>query len=142
MGIGVIIGTAFGKIVDSLVSDILMPPLGLFLGKVNFSELFLTLSGGTYHSLEEAKEAGALTINYGVFIDSVIHFAIISFVTFMVIKQMNRIRKVPVSLVVKECPYCYSTIPTKAVRCPNCTTIINKQLMKEKEKLKVTIKAG
>lgn len=126
MGIGVVVGTAFVKIVDSLVSDIIMPPIGLVLGKVNFSNLYINLSGGHYRSLVEAKEAGAVTINYGVFIDSIIHFAIVALATYFTIVQINRIRRAPAeSLTTKECPYCFRSIPTRAVRCPQCTTILN-----------------
>lgn len=144
MGIGVIIGTAFGKIVDSLVTDILMPPIGLVLGRVDFSSLYINLSGGHYRTLSAAKEAGAATINYGVFIGSVIHFTIVAFATYLTIHQINRIRKVPIqSLTSKECPYCYTNIPTRAVRCPSCTTILEKILQKEETKeVRINIKAG
>jgi large conductance mechanosensitive channel len=124
MAIGIIIGAAFGKIITSLVADVIMPPIGLILGKVDFSSLFLSLSGTHYDSLVAAKAAGAPTINYGVFLNNVIDFLIVAFVIFMVIRQVNRWKKpVPVAApVTKECPYCFTAIPIKAVRCPNCTS--------------------
>ena len=124
MAIGIIIGAAFGKIITSLVADVIMPPIGLILGKVDFSSLFLSLSGTHYDSLVAAKAAGAPTINYGVFLNNVIDFLIVAFVIFMVIRQVNRWKKpVPVaSPVTKECPYSFTAIPIKAVRCPNCTS--------------------
>jgi large conductance mechanosensitive channel len=124
MAIGIIIGAAFGKIITSLVADVIMPPIGLILGKVDFSSLFLSLSGTHYDSLVAAKAAGAPTINYGVFLNNVIDFLIVAFVIFMVIRQVNRWKKpVPVAApVTKECPYCFTAIPIKAMRCPNCTS--------------------
>jgi len=124
MAIGIIIGAAFGKIITSLVADVIMPPIGLILGKVDFSSLFLSLSGTHYDSLVAAKAAGAPTINYGLFLNNVIDFLIVAFVIFMVIRQVNRWKKpVPVAApVTKECPYCFTAIPIKAVRCPNCTS--------------------
>ncbi|MCA1032956.1 large conductance mechanosensitive channel protein MscL [Bacillus timonensis] len=123
MGIGVIIGTAFGKIVDSLVTDIMMPPIGLLLGKVDFSNLFVNLSSKPYHTLAEAKEAGAATINYGLFVNSIFHFGIVAFATFLTIRQINKMRKTPMaSLTSKQCPFCFTNIPTEALRCPNCTS--------------------
>ena len=124
MAIGIIIGTAFGKIVTSLVSDIIMPPIGLLLGKVNFKDLYLNLSGQQYESLEAAKAAGAATINYGTFINLVIDFLIVAFVMFMIIKQVNRTKRKPEPgpATTKECPFCLSTIPIKATRCPACTS--------------------
>jgi large conductance mechanosensitive channel len=124
MAIGIIIGAAFGKIITSLVADVIMPPIGLILGKVDFLSLFLSLSGTHYDSLVAAKAAGAPTINYGVFLNNVIDFLIVAFVIFMVIRQVNRWKKpVPVAApVTKECPYCFTAIPIKAVRCPNCTS--------------------
>ena len=124
MAIGIIIGAAFGKIITSLVADVIMPPIGLILGKVDFSSLFFSLSGTHYESLVAAKAAGAPTINYGLFLNNVIDFLIVAFVIFMVIRQVNRWKKpVPVAApVTKECPYCFTAIPIKAVRCPNCTS--------------------
>jgi large conductance mechanosensitive channel len=147
MGIGVIIGTAFGKIVDSLVTDILMPPIGLLLGRVDFSNLFFNLTDRRFQSVYEAKEAGAATINYGLFVNTIIHFVIVAFATFLVIKQMNHIKKAPMeSITKKECPHCYMNIPTLAKRCPSCTThledlaIENKGPENTRSKLKVRIR--
>jgi len=124
MAIGVIIGGAFGKIVSSLVSDVLMPPIGLLLGKVDFSSLFLNLSGTPQPSLTAAKAAGAPTINYGVFLQATFDFIIIAFVIFILVKQVNRLKK-PAPTVVpttKDCPHCLSTIPLKATKCAHCTS--------------------
>ena len=124
MAIGVIIGGAFGKIVSSLVSDVLMPPIGFLLGKVDFSSLFLTLSGTPQPSLAAAKAAGAPTVNYGVFLQTVFDFIIIAFVIFMLIKQINRLKKPePIAApTTKDCPQCLSTIPIKATKCAHCTS--------------------
>jgi len=124
MAIGIIIGAAFGKIITSLVADVITPPIGLILGRVDFSSLFLSLSGTHYDSLAAAKTAGAPTINYGVFLNNVVDFLIVAFVIFMVVRQVNRWKKpVPAAApVTKECPYCGTAIPIKAVRCPNCTS--------------------
>ncbi len=126
MAVGIIIGAAFGKIISSFVSDILMPPLGLLLGKVNFNNLFVTLSGPTMATLDEAKKAGAVTLNYGIFINTCIDFLLVAFAIFLLIKQMNRMRApAPAPAVTtRECPYCASTIPIKATRCPQCTSEI------------------
>jgi len=126
MAVGVIIGAAFGKIVTSLTNDILMPPIGLLLGKVDFSSLYLNLSGTAYPSLAEAKKAGAATINYGAFINAVIDFVIVAFVIFLLIRQINRFLAPaptpPAEPTSKDCPYCLSQIPTKATRCAHCTS--------------------
>ena len=124
MAIGVIIGGAFGKIVTSLVSDVLMPPLGLVLGKVDFSSLFLNLSGTPQPSLAAAKAAGAPTVNYGVFLQTVLDFIIIAFVIFMLVKQVNRLKTpaAPSAPTTKDCPLCLSTIPIKATKCAQCTS--------------------
>jgi len=126
LAIGVIIGGAFGKIITSFVNDIIMPPIGMLLGGVNFADLFVALDGKTYESLAKAQELGAPTLNYGTFINTVIDFIIIAFVIFLVVKQINRLMPKPAPAVVevttKECPYCYTTIPIKATRCPHCTT--------------------
>ena len=124
LAVAVIIGAAFGKIVTSLVSDIIMPPFGLILGKVDFSNLFLNISGKSYASLPEAKAAGAATINYGIFLNNVVDFVIVAFAIFILVRMVNRWNKpVPAPAVpVKECPYCVSKIPEKATRCPNCTS--------------------
>lgn len=128
MAIGIILGGAFGKIVSSLVNDIIMPPIGKLLGNVDFSNLYINLSGTNYKSLTEAKAAGAATINIGLFINSIIDFIIIAFVIFIIVKQINRFRRkqieqaevVPANR--KECPYCASEISIKAKRCPYCTS--------------------
>jgi large conductance mechanosensitive channel len=124
MAVGFIIGAAFGKIITSLVSDILMPPIGLILGKVDFSSLFLNISGKTYDSLAAAKAAGAATINYGLFLNTVIDFLIVALVIFLIVQQVNRWNKpAPAAApATKECPYCCSAIPIKATRCPSCTS--------------------
>jgi len=125
MAIGVILGGAFGKIVSSLVSDILMPPIGLLMGRVDFSSLFINLSGQPQPSLAAAKSAGVPTINYGVFFQTVLDFVIIAFVIFMVVKQVNRFKKpdaLPAPPSTKPCPYCLSQIPLKAIRCSYCTS--------------------
>jgi large conductance mechanosensitive channel len=124
MAVGIIIGAAFGKIVSSFVSDVLMPPLGLLLGKVDFTNMFFTLSGQSASTLDAAKKAGAVTLNYGLFINAVIDFVIVAFVIFLLIRQMNRLRKpapAPAAPATRECPFCVSTIPVKATRCPQCT---------------------
>jgi large conductance mechanosensitive channel len=128
LAVGFIIGAAFGKIVTSFVGDILMPPIGLALGKVDFSNLFVNLSGSTYASLADAQAAGAPTINYGLFINTLINFIIIAFVLFLVIRMMNRMQRTkeqpPAEPTTRDCPYCFSSIPIKAVKCPHCTSEI------------------
>ncbi len=122
MAIGIIIGAAFGKIVTSFVNDVLMPPIGLLMGKVDFSNLFVNLSGKSYESLAAAKAAGAATLNYGLFLNSVIDFVIVAFAIFLLIRQINRFKREPEKVPkTKECPFCCSEIPLKAVRCGNCT---------------------
>ena len=124
MAVGIIIGAAFGRIITSFVSDIIMPPIGLLLGKVDFSSLFLNISGTSYPTLAQAKAAGAATINYGMFLNTVLDFLIVAFVIFLLIRQVNRWSKpAPAAApTTKECPYCVSAIPLKATRCPNCTS--------------------
>jgi large conductance mechanosensitive channel len=125
MAIGIIIGAAFGKIITSFVNDILMPPIGLLLGNVDFSNLFISLSGQPYATLEEAQAAGAATINYGLFINTVLDFLIVAFVVFLLVRQVNRMRRekeAPPAEPTKECPYCLSVVPLKATRCPHCTS--------------------
>jgi large conductance mechanosensitive channel len=126
LAVGIVIGAAFGKIVTSFVSDILMPPLGLVLGRVDFSNLFLNLSGTHYASLAEAKAAGAATLNYGLFINTILDFVIVAFAVFLLVKQVNRLTRKPPEppkpVTTKECPYCVSTIPLRATRCPSCTS--------------------
>jgi large conductance mechanosensitive channel len=126
LAVGFIIGAAFGKIVTSLVSDIIMPPIGLILGKVDFSSLFLNLSGKSYSSLAEAKAAGAATLNYGIFLNNIVDFLIVAFAVFLLVRMVNRWNKPAPAAApsTKECPYCASTIPLKATRCPNCTSEI------------------
>ena len=123
MAVGIIIGAAFGKIITSAVSDIIMPPIGLLLGRVNFNDLFFSLDGKTYASLAAAKAASAPTINYGTFINTILDFLIVAFVIFMLIKQLNRaMPPAPVVVTTKECNFCASQIAIKATRCPNCTS--------------------
>jgi len=124
MAVGIIIGAAFGRIITSLVSDIIMPPIGRILGHVDFSSLFLNVSGTYYPTLAAAKAANAATINYGIFLNTVIGFLIVAFVIFLIVQQINRWDKpAPAAApTTKECPYCLSAIPLKATRCPNCTS--------------------
>lgn len=124
LAVGIIIGGAFGKIVSSLVDDIIMPPIGLLLGKVDFANLFISLDGNTYASLAAAKTAGAATWNYGLFINTLINFLIVGFAIFLVIKQVNRFQKPAPAKEpeTKDCPYCQTAIPVKATRCPHCTS--------------------
>jgi len=124
MAVGIIIGAAFGKIITSLVNDVLMPPIGMLMGNVDFSELFINISGTSYPSLTAAKAAGTATINYGMFINTVISFLIVAAAIFILIKQVNRMKK-PVEVAApatKACPYCLSNVPIKATRCPACTS--------------------
>jgi len=126
LAVGIIIGAAFGRIVSSFVSDILMPPLGLLMGRLNFTDMFLTLSGGRYATLAEAQANGAVTLNYGLFINAVVDFVIVAFAIFLLIQQIQRLQAKPAPETAeptsKECPYCLSTIPVKATRCPHCTS--------------------
>jgi large conductance mechanosensitive channel len=124
MAIGIIIGAAFGRIITSIVNDILMPPIGLLLGRVDFSSLFVNISRKSYPTLAAAKAAGAATINYGTFLNTVIDFLIVAFVIFLLVRQVNRWNKPApaVAPTTKECPYCCSAIPMRATRCPNCTS--------------------
>ncbi len=127
MAVGVIIGGAFGKIITSLVNDVIMPPIGLLLGKVDFTNLFFALNGQAYPSLVEAEKAGAPLLRYGMFINTVVNFLIVAFVIFMVVKQLMglfqkpAVNAAPAAPTTKECNFCYSTISIKATRCPNCT---------------------
>lgn len=133
MAVGIIIGGAFGKIVSSLVNDVIMPLVGMLLGKVDFSNLFISLSGESYATLADAKAAGAATINYGVFIGTVMDFIIIAFAIFVMVKWINQLKAkaeatrkkpeaAPEAPTTKECPYCLSVIPIKATRCGHCTS--------------------
>jgi large conductance mechanosensitive channel len=125
LAIAVVLGVAFGAVVTSFVNDVLMPPLGRLLGRVNFTDLFVSLDGQSYPTLAAAKAAGAATINYGVFINTIINFLIIAFVVFLLVREINRWTAKPAPAAApttKECPYCASTIPLKATRCPQCTS--------------------
>jgi large conductance mechanosensitive channel len=126
LAVAVIIGAAFGKIVNSFVEDVLMPPIGLALGRVDFSNLFINLSGKDYPSVAAAKAAGAATLNYGIFINNIINFLIIALAIFLIIRQVNRFqRPAPAAAPTnKECPYCLSAVPVKASRCAHCTSDI------------------
>jgi len=125
LAVGVIIGAAFGKIVTSLVEDVLMPPIGQLIGKVDFSGLFISLSGKSFDTLKAAKEAGVATLNYGIFLNNVVNFLIVAFVVFLVVQQLNRLTKRPAPAAVsstKDCPQCAMPIPLTARRCGHCTT--------------------
>ena len=127
MAVGIIIGAAFGKIITSFVNDVLMPPLGLLLGKADFSSLFLNISGKDFPTLAAAKEAGAATINYGIFLNTVLDFLLVAFAVFLLIKQVNRLKREPAPApaaapTTKDCPYCLSAVAIKAVRCAHCTS--------------------
>ncbi len=127
LAIGVIIGGAFGKIVSSLVDDVIMPPIGLLLGNVNFNNLFISLGKTKYATLAEAQEAGAPTINYGLFINNIIYFLILAVIIFFMVKAINRLSKEEEPAPepdTRECPHCFSAIPKKADRCPFCTSEI------------------
>jgi large conductance mechanosensitive channel len=134
LAVGFIVGAAFSTIVKSLVSDVIMPPIGLLLGDVDFNNLFAVLEEGTtvgpYNTLAAAQEAGAVTINYGVFINTIISFIIVAFAVFLVIRYINRLKRKEaapkVETTTKDCPYCFSVIPIKASRCPNCTSELDK----------------
>ena len=124
LAVAVVIGGAFGKIVGSLVEDVLMPPLGLLLGKVDFSNLFVSLGGQAFESLAAAKAAGAPTLNYGLFLNTVINFVIVALAIFAVVRAANRMQKpAPASApATRDCPYCLSSVPLKATRCAHCTS--------------------
>ncbi len=130
MAVGIIIGAAFGGIVNSLVSDVIMPPIGLILGNIDFSNFFLVLKegkvAGPYASVAAAKAAGAVSLNYGVFINTIVSFLIVAFSVFLLVRSINKLRRkqaVPAVIpTTKECAYCFTSIPIKATRCPHCTS--------------------
>jgi large conductance mechanosensitive channel len=125
MAIGIIIGAAFGKIVSSMVSDVLMPPIGLLIGQIDFSSLFVNLSGQAYATLAEAKAAGAPTINYGLFLNNIIDFVIVAFVIFLLLKPINRWKRPEAPApgpATRDCPRCLSAVPLRATRCAFCTS--------------------
>ena len=131
MAVGIIIGASFGGIISSLVADVIMPPIGLALGNVDFSNLFVTLkegakAAGPYASLSDAKAAGAVTVNIGLFVNTIISFLIVAFAMFLVIRGMNKLKREapapPAAPTTKDCPFCFTAIPIKAKRCPNCTS--------------------
>ncbi len=129
MAVGIIIGAAFGTVIKSLVADILMPPIGLLLGNVDFANLYILLKtgnpAGPYLALTEAQKAGAVTLNYGAFINNIISFIIVAFAVFFLIRSLNRLKKeepAPAAPATKECPYCLSAVPAKASRCAHCTS--------------------
>jgi len=121
LAVGVIIGAAFGKVVTSVVNDLIMPPIGMALGRVDFGDLFVALNGGTYASLAQAKAAGAPTFNYGIFLNTCLEFIIVAFAVFLLVKQFNRL-KGPVVIDTRDCPFCVSKMALKATRCPACTS--------------------
>jgi large conductance mechanosensitive channel len=134
MAVGIIMGVAFGLIVNSLVQDVIMPPIGLILGHMDFTNIFTVLregskAAGPYGTVAAAKAAGAVTINWGVFVNTIINFVIVAFAVFLIVKGVNKARRRPEPLpaepTTKECPYCISAIPVKATRCPNCTSEVN-----------------
>ena len=131
MAVGIIIGAAFGKIVNSLVEDVIMPPIGLLLGKVDFGSLFVSLNGQSYPSLAAAKQAGAPTLNYGLFLNNILTFLIVAFAVFLLVKGVNRLRRQDEAVAEpaaepteKACPFCQSQIAIQATRCPHCTSML------------------
>jgi large conductance mechanosensitive channel len=125
LAVGVIIGAAFGKIIASLVADVIMPPIGMALGGVDFTNLFIALNGGQYATIAEAKAAAAPTINYGVFLNTVLEFLIVAFVIFLLVRQINRMKAPPPPPEpMRDCPFCVSSIPVRAKKCPHCTSAV------------------
>jgi len=127
MAVGIIVGAAFGRVISSLVSDVVMPPIGLLTGHSDFSNKFINLSGHAYATLAEAKAAGAATINYGVFCNAVFDFFIVAFAVFLLVRQINRLKREQVAPTesTRECPFCFSMIASKASRCPHCTSAVS-----------------
>jgi large conductance mechanosensitive channel len=128
MAVGIVIGLAFGKIITSLVNDVIMPPIGYMLGGLNFSDLYVNLSGITYESLGAAVTAGAPVIKYGMFINTIVDFLIIAVVIFFIVRFINKLQKPPkpAEVTTKDCPFCFTAISLKATRCPNCTSELGK----------------
>jgi large conductance mechanosensitive channel len=124
LAVGVIIGAAFGKIVASLVADVIMPPIGMALGGVDFTNMFVALNGAQYATLAEAKAAAAPTINYGLFINAVFEFLIVAFVIFLLVRQINKLKDPVPDVPMRDCPFCVSKIALKATRCPHCTSVV------------------
>jgi large conductance mechanosensitive channel len=122
LAVGLVLGAAFGAVVTSFVKDILMPPIGLLLGDVDFTNLFISLNGERYPTLAAAQAAGAPTINYGLFVNTVIGFIIVAFAIFLVVRQVNRMRREAPAT--KDCPHCFSKVPVRATRCPHCTSAL------------------
>jgi large conductance mechanosensitive channel len=125
LAVGVIIGAAFGKVVSSLVADVVMPPIGLLIGRVDFKNLYASLGGEHYATLAEAQKAGAPTINYGIFLNTIVEFLIVAFVVFLLVRQINKLKTPEPTAATPEardCPFCVSRIPVKATRCPQCTS--------------------
>lgn len=121
LAVAVVLGAAFGRVITSLVDDVIMPPLGFLLGGMDFKELFIDLSGGGYATLAAAQAAGAAVIRYGLFLNTIVAFLIVAFVIFLLVRQLNRLFAKPAAATTRECPYCLSTIPLKATRCAHCT---------------------
>jgi large conductance mechanosensitive channel len=124
MAVGIIIGAAFGQVVSSFVQDVLMPPIGKMLGHVDFSNLFVSLSGAHYDTLAAAKAAGAPTLNYGVFLNTIINFLIVAFAVFLLVREVNRLMPKPAPAAApatRDCPFCLSPVPLKATKCAHCT---------------------
>ena len=127
LAVGIVIGAAFGAVVTSFVNDLLMPPIGLLFGKVNFADLFVNLSSSPVASVAEAKAKGVPTLNYGLFLNTLINFTIVAFAIFLIVKQVNRLRgpAAPAPASTRECPFCLSQIPLKATRCAHCTSTVS-----------------
>jgi large conductance mechanosensitive channel len=125
MAVGIIVGAAFGQIVNSFVQDVMMPPIGRLVGRVDFSNLFVTLTGQHYDTVAAAKAAGAATLNYGMFLNTIINFVIVAFAVFLLVRQVNRLMPKPVppaAPATRDCPYCLSAVPAKATKCAHCTS--------------------